>query len=157
MNKFTIRRGNYEVVVSSLGALRPVEVGEDVGAIFARGILHYDKEIGKVAVEKQGSGKDAKLVDLAWSAEGQKAIEERLTAVLGVVFSDVKLAGAKRVKSSKVDVGAAVAAGIHEAMRKTGLSEDAVKSAVEASGYAYVAPQAAPAPATDEKPGDEMA
>lgn len=152
MNKFIIRRGNYEVEISSLGALRPVEVGEDVGAIFARGILHYDKEIGKVAVEKQGSGKDAKLVDLAWSAEGQKAIEERLTAMLGVVFSDVKLAGAKRVKSSKVDVGAAVAS----ALRAAGLGEDAVKAAMLAGGHAYVAPQAV-AVVSDEKPGDEMA
>lgn len=135
MNQFTIRRGNYEVVVSALGALRPVEVGEDVGAIISRGLLHYDKEISKLVVEKQGSGKDAKLVDIAWSAEAQAAVELRLEAALGTIFSGVKIAAAKRVKSVKVDVGAAVAA----ALRAAGLSEDAVKAAMVAQGHSYTA------------------
>lgn len=153
MTSFKIRRAGYEIEIKALGKLKPVVVGDDVAAIFARGLLHYDKEIGAVAVEKKGSGKDAKLVDKAWTAEGQAAIELRMEALLGVVFEGVEIAATKRVKASKVDVGAAIS----EAMRSAKLDEAAIKAAVEAQGFAYSAPVAAQPELPAVEQGVEMA
>jgi hypothetical protein len=128
---FKIRRGNFEVEVLTLGKLKAVEVGEDVAAIVARGLLHYDKEIGKLTNEEKGE-KAAK----PWSEEAQAAVELRLEAALGVMFEDVKIKATRRVKTTTGK--AAVAEAIHDALRAAGLGEDAVKAAVEKQGHVYV-------------------
>lgn len=141
-----ITRGNISLEVS-VGSLKAIVLPEDLAAVFARGILHYDKEIGKLLKP----AKDEKADSVAWSAELQSAVELRMEAALGVVFEGVAIKGQKRERAAaKVDVGAAIA----EALRAAGLDESKVEATLVAQGHAYkapVAPQAAP------EPGVEMA
>lgn len=145
-NHMKITRGNYSMEVS-VGQLRAVTLPEEMASAFARGVLHYDKEIGKLL--KPGKGEKADSV--AWTADIQAAVEMRLEAALSVVFEGVKIAGMKRERAAaKVDIDAAIA----EALRAAGLDEAAVEKALTAQGHVYKAPQA---PVSGVESGVELA
>lgn len=145
-NHMKITRGNYSLEVS-VGSLKAVVLPEEMASAFARGVLHYDKEIGKLL--KPGKGEKADSV--AWTADIQAAVEMRLETALSVVFEGVAIEGKKRERTAgKVDIGAAIA----EALRAAGLDEAAVEKALVAQGHAYKAPQAA---VVAVEPGVELA
>lgn len=131
-----ITRGNITLEVK-VGSLKAIVLPEEVAAVFARGLLHYDKEVGELLKPAKGEKADS----VAWSAELQSAVELRMEAALRGVFEDVEIKGQKRERTSaKIDVGAAIA----EALRSAGLDESAVEKALTAQGHVYKAPGAEP-------------